>query len=192
MNPKLRIASVIFAASFFIGLFAARAQSPYQNPTSQGGDAPISMTSSSGQAKLGGLSINANNLSQIGLLIRGNPVTGTGRLTIATPGFTPPGGASNEQVEVQGNLRISGLIKPEGDAGAPRKALERTLTDPLIGEQITWEGRGWLTIMGGWSPDFSCTGSSPRLCAAFGLREYGIYCFAAAPGYSAWARVCRE
>jgi len=116
----------------------------------------------------------------VGLVIeKNNPGEGLVRIGGGAGAYT------GEQLNLHGNLYITGKIQPSGDNGEAMDIFTRTAG------QNEWKGPGWISIPGDFSSDYLCTGSAPLLCQAFGLEDYAIYCLGE-NGYSQWVRVCRE
>ena len=162
---------------------SAAAPAPGENPPYQTGiGAPL--TTGNWQLKRSGLELNGITTNPIGLIVQGNPTALTGIVTLGPKGFGP---IQEEQLQLKGNLNISGVIKTESDVGQPMEFLAKTATG------MEWRGAGWISLMGDFSNDASCTGASPRLCQAFSsdLEDYAIFCLGE-HGYSAWVRVCRQ
>ena len=168
-------------SAIVVGWLAVQAQqAPTQDPPGQFMGAPI--TPFEWQTKLGGLGLNLNVPNLLGLVVEKN-APGEGIVFIgphlAQPAF------SGEQLNLHGNLAISGVIEPTGDTGEDKDVLTRA-----AGKMI-WKGPGWISIMGDFSADYNCSASAPLPCAAFGLEEYELFCMANS-NYSAWLRICRE
>mgnify|MGYP001589453021 CR=1 FL=1 len=166
----------------FLGWLIAQAsfhtpKPPTEDPPQQAIGAPL--TPLEWQSKLGGIGINLNLGTPAGLVVEGN-APGVGIVRIG-----PPAAYGGEKLNLHGNLAISGVIRPSGDVPESMDILTRATST------IVWKGPGWISIMGDFSSDYSCTGSSPILCQAFGLEEYQRFCLGN-NGYSAWVRVCRE
>ena len=132
-------------AALFFGALVARGgwflPSPLAPPISNNG---ILTATTTGQIKDGGLELNAVGLDAIGLYVYGgqgngcNPAPGKYGEGCVGIGTNDP----NEKLEIIGNLQLSGIIKPNGNAGADGHIL--TLLGP--NGPMNWTGDGWMTI----------------------------------------------
>ena len=160
---------------------------PTNPPPQQDMGAPLTPTNTS-QTKLGPLELNFSGTNLHGLLVNGTG-SGSGKVLLTPP---PPLPSFPEKLTLLGNMRISGILKPNDDAGGAGKLL--TASSTLAGDRIEWQDRlGWITLVG--NPSHSatdCNASLPAACPS-SFVEYGpVYCLAETNGYSAPFRICHK